>query len=196
MSPDFATVKITQKAWKSQVHDFLKTDSGRREIDLHSSVAAMPKEYIGERKSGLLFCSKTGKPLQQSNILRRTLHPILAELNQPKCGAHAFRRFRLTWLRENAVPKDLEHFCMGHADQDRKSTRLNSSHGYISYAVYFLTKKISSWVLAVARWAHGQTRAGKVWLRVLGILGPWHPPRCRPFVTHVPWDRLSRVLRA
>ncbi|PYT66646.1 MAG: hypothetical protein DMG41_21640 [Acidobacteria bacterium] len=118
MSPDFATVKITQKAWKSQVHDFLKTDSGRREIDLHSSVAAMPKEYIGERKSGLLFCSKTGKPLQQSNILRRTLHPILAELNQPKCGAHAFRRFRLTWLRENAVPKDLEHFCMGHADQE------------------------------------------------------------------------------
>ncbi len=62
ISSDCATVKITQKAWKSQVHDFLKTDNGRREIDLHSSVAAMLKEYIGERKSGLLFCSKTGKP--------------------------------------------------------------------------------------------------------------------------------------
>jgi hypothetical protein len=51
------------------------------------------------RKEGLLFRSKTGKPLSQSNVLRRSLHPVLAELNQPKCGAHAFRRFRLIWLR-------------------------------------------------------------------------------------------------
>src|SRR2546429_7126455 len=29
----------------------------------------------------------------------------------------------------------------GHAGQDRKSTRLNSSHGYISYAVFCLKKK-------------------------------------------------------
>src|SRR2546422_8226865 len=29
----------------------------------------------------------------------------------------------------------------GHAVQDRKSTRLNSSHGYISYAVFCLKKK-------------------------------------------------------
>src|SRR3989449_6371981 len=29
----------------------------------------------------------------------------------------------------------------GRGDQDRKSTRLNSSHGYISYAVFCLKKK-------------------------------------------------------
>src|SRR2546422_4790863 len=29
----------------------------------------------------------------------------------------------------------------GHARRDRKSTRLNSSHGYISYAVFCLKKK-------------------------------------------------------
>src|SRR2546422_8490721 len=29
--------------------------------------------------------------------------------------------------------------------QDRKSTRLNSSHGYISYAVFCLKKKKSFW---------------------------------------------------
>src|SRR2546429_1642556 len=33
----------------------------------------------------------------------------------------------------------LEH--LGVADRDRKSTRLNSSHGYISYAVFCLKKK-------------------------------------------------------
>jgi integrase len=65
-----------------------------------------------------VFRSRTGKPLSQSNILRRSLHAVLAKLNQPKCGAHAFRRFRLTWLRKNDVPKDLERFWMGHEDEE------------------------------------------------------------------------------
>src|SRR2546422_7491348 len=34
----------------------------------------------------------------------------------------------------------LEHACGGNC-ADRKSTRLNSSHGYISYAVFCLKKK-------------------------------------------------------
>src|SRR2546422_10678063 len=44
----------------------------------------------------------------------------------------------------------LPQLCLGGADLplrkvevDRKSTRLNSSHGYISYAVFCLKKKIS-----------------------------------------------------
>src|SRR2546422_4788181 len=32
----------------------------------------------------------------------------------------------------------------GHRTRDRKSTRLNSSHGYISYAVFCLKKKIEA----------------------------------------------------
>src|SRR2546429_4370748 len=34
---------------------------------------------------------------------------------------------------------DLQEICIG--SRDRKSTRLNSSHGYISYAVFCLKKK-------------------------------------------------------
>src|SRR5882672_2555280 len=41
-----------------------------------------------------------------------------AAFAQPRCGAHAFRRFRLTWLRKNDVPKDLERFWMGHEDEE------------------------------------------------------------------------------
>ena len=87
-------------------------------MDLHPKVAAILRDFIGDRKEGLLFRSKTGKPLSRSNVLRRPLHPVLAKLNQPKCGAHAFRRFRLTWLRKNDVPKDLERFWMGHEDEE------------------------------------------------------------------------------
>jgi integrase len=79
----------------------------------------MLKEYLDKRpktlKSDLLFQSRSGKPLQQSNILRRILHPILENFNEPKYGCHAFRRFRVTHLRKNGVPEDLIHFWAGHA---------------------------------------------------------------------------------
>src|SRR2546429_1794005 len=37
-----------------------------------------------------------------------------------------------------------EGYLMREDNQDRKSTRLNSSHGYISYAVFCLKKKKNS----------------------------------------------------
>src|SRR2546422_5327182 len=47
---------------------------------------------------------------------------------------------RLSFL--NGVGIDLHHHALQpHQDLDRKSTRLNSSHGYISYAVFCLKKK-------------------------------------------------------
>src|SRR2546429_4425646 len=39
------------------------------------------------------------------------------------------------------VLEALTERAAGRADTDRKSTRLNSSHGYISYAVFCLKKK-------------------------------------------------------
>ena len=35
ISPDCTTIKICQKAWRGQIHDYLKSDNGMREIDLH-----------------------------------------------------------------------------------------------------------------------------------------------------------------
>jgi hypothetical protein len=75
-------------------------------------------EFIGQRKSGLLFSSRNSKPLSESNIINRWLHPMLEQLNAPVAGNHAFRRFRITHLRKNYVPKDLEHFWMGHKDEE------------------------------------------------------------------------------
>src|SRR2546422_6426997 len=46
-------------------------------------------------------------------------------------------------IQEHAVLLQccLESSGVRHGDRDRKSTRLNSSHGYISYAVFCLKKK-------------------------------------------------------
>ena len=51
------------------------------------------------------------EPLQQRNVLR-VLHSV------KRMGSHVFRRFRLTWLRKNGAPKDLERFWMGHAPEE------------------------------------------------------------------------------
>src|SRR2546422_7131262 len=39
---------------------------------------------------------------------------------------------------------------IGSVAKDRKSTRLNSSHGYISYAVFCLKKKTNSYIQLIA----------------------------------------------
>jgi integrase len=124
VSPDGSMIAIKRKAWRGQIHERLKTPAGDRVIDLHPNVAAMLREYIGTRESGLLFCSKSGKQLWQSNILRRHLHPILkklewkdAELGINKAGSHAFRRFRNTYLRNyTSTPPGIYKFWMGHAE--------------------------------------------------------------------------------
>jgi integrase len=91
ISDDFSTLHIRQKVWSGQVQPFLKTGNGVRDVDLHPSIAAMLKRFIGNRTSGFLFRSKNGFPLLQSNVLKLSLHPLLERVGQPKSGAHAFR---------------------------------------------------------------------------------------------------------
>jgi integrase len=74
-------------------------------------------EFIGQRTSGFLFHSRTGEPLCQTNVLKRSLHLILESIEQPKAGFHAFRRFRASWLRKNRAPEDLIRFWLGRANQ-------------------------------------------------------------------------------
>jgi integrase len=75
----------------------------------------MLNQFIGERKSSLVFATKRGKPLNQSNLLNRCLHPLLAELKIAKCGFHAFRRFRTTWLRKQRTQESLIKAWLGHS---------------------------------------------------------------------------------
>src|SRR5256884_2018699 len=69
------------------------------------------------------------------------------------CGGHhmhtrsLLRQIRVGILGRAATPRYFFgnrgkfFFCARREKQDRKSTRLNSSHGYISYAVFCLKKK-------------------------------------------------------
>jgi integrase len=117
ISTDFRTIKVRQKVRRGNLEHFLKTDAGRRDVDLCSALSEMLKAFVGDRTSGFLFENKRGNFLSQTNLLKRGLHPALKKLGQPKAGLHSLRRFRLTWLRKNCVPADLERFWMGHENE-------------------------------------------------------------------------------
>ena len=57
----------------------------------------------------------TGAPLSAGSIRNRILHPLLAKLGIPKAGLHAFRHSRVTLLRKNGTPADLQRQWIGHS---------------------------------------------------------------------------------
>jgi integrase len=93
---------------------------------MHPAIAVLLKEFVGDRTSGFLFCTRQGKTLSQSDIIRRHLHKALEKLKYVnpftgthKAGNHAFRRFRNTYLRNYTnCPEGVLKFWMGHAGKD------------------------------------------------------------------------------
>src|SRR2546429_7423370 len=59
----------------------------------------------------------------------------------PWVAADAYGHVVVTWLGANRAGNSNNVAAMQPSCTDRKSTRLNSSHGYISYAVFCLKKK-------------------------------------------------------
>src|SRR5256884_5481045 len=67
----------------------------------------------------------------------------------------------------SSCPSRTRRAVGGASLRDRKSTRLNSSHGYISYAVFCLKKKICG---------YGRAEKAQVQRMVIAILGLKQPP--------------------
>jgi len=114
---DFTTLRITQQAKGSVLTNELKTVNSERFVDVCPGVAALLKEFLRGQATGLVFSSRRGKPINPSNLRTRVIHPLLKKNGLPQGGTHIFRRFRITWLRENSVQPDIERFWLGHANQ-------------------------------------------------------------------------------
>lgn len=116
LSPDCRTITVEQSVWNGRIQT-PKTTNAYRQVDLAPKLADLLKAFIGSRCGGLVFANRRGKPLSQTNLLHRSLYPILAKLGVEKCGFHAMRRFRVTWLRKSRVPEDVIRFWLGHANK-------------------------------------------------------------------------------
>jgi integrase len=111
-------LRVEQSVWRNTVQ-VPKTLNSYRTVDLYPDVAKTLSDFIGDRKNGFIFRTSAGKPLGQSNILRRGLHPVLETLRIKRCGFHAFRRFRNTYLRNyTSCPNGLRNFWLGWSGKD------------------------------------------------------------------------------
>lgn len=116
LSADCRTITVEQSCWGGDLQT-PKIKNAFRQVDLCTALADLLKAFIGDRQSGLVFTNRSGRPLSQTNVVRRSLHPILEEIGAATTGFHAMRRFRTTWLRKQRAPEDLITFWLGHAKQ-------------------------------------------------------------------------------
>jgi len=123
ISPDFRTLYIRQKAKQGIIQDHLKTENGKRDVDLCRPLADMLRGYAGTRTSGLLFHTASGKQLSQRNILRACLHPILKKLGLERGGLN-IRRFRINARRDVRLSRSAEALLV----RPRAATRQRALH--------------------------------------------------------------------
>ena len=63
----------------------------------------------------LVFPNADGKPCEAANLLRRVLHPVLANCELPRTGWRVFRRSVATALSEMREPVRTTHQVLGHS---------------------------------------------------------------------------------
>lgn len=123
-----------------------KTKNAMRLIDIDPGLAETLRQHLGDKKVGRVFESQTGSPISGNNILKRVLHPLLAGLEIPKAGLHTFRHSRVTMLRKNGTPEDLQLQWIGHSslrttdryshtDQEVEYRRLAASKVALNFVV-------------------------------------------------------------
>lgn len=109
-----------------------KTVNAVREIDIDPGLAEMLGQYLGDKKAGRVFEARNGSPISANNVLKRVLHPLLEKLGIPKAGLHAFRHSRVTMLRKNGTPEDLQKQWIGHSSL-RTTDRYSHTHQELEY---------------------------------------------------------------
>jgi len=126
ISSDRSTLHIQQQREKNanRAKSYLKTDAGKRSVDIHPDAAAILRNYIGDRKNGFLLQAESGTMLDPGNISRDSLYPILKEMGRKEAGTrfNIFRRFREHVLLGSEARQILIDYWMGHENADM-STR-------------------------------------------------------------------------
>lgn len=111
---DNGAVYVRRTVWRGRDQS-PKTENAVRVVDIDGGLAALLRQFIGERTEGRLFRSRNGTPIAGENIRKRVLLPLLERLGIQRAGMHAFRHSRVTMLRKRGTPDDLQRQWIGHS---------------------------------------------------------------------------------
>lgn len=144
---DFRSLEIVQKAKRGVLQDHMKTKNADsrhgRVVDLSEPLAAMLRDFVGSRTSGLVFCKPDDSQLMQRDILKHSLHPILKKLELEQGGFNIFRRFRITELETAEVPPALQHTWSGQAKSHARGVQKALEATRLAFA---MGRKSGNWV--------------------------------------------------
>jgi len=120
LSDDRSSLFIRQQRSKkgNKIKPTLKTDAAYRDIDLHPALAKMLSDYIGDRKEGFLFQTRSGKMLSPESFFRNGLAKTFKRMGRTHVRFNAFRRFRESILLRSDCRQILIDYWMGHENPD------------------------------------------------------------------------------
>ena len=122
-------VRVRRSVWRG-LEVSTKTKKGYRDVFIDLTTVQMLKEYLGDRRTGRVFQTKNGTPLENHNIVRQVLKPICKRLGIAPGGMHAFRHGRVSHLQANNVPSDFTKNQVGHSS-------LRTTSGYTHFTESF-----------------------------------------------------------
>jgi integrase len=128
---DNCVIYVRRGVWNGQELS-PKTKNAVREIDIDPGLAETLRQHIEDKKAGRVFEARNGSPISGNNVLKRVLHPLLKRLGIPKAGLHAFRHSRVTMLRKNGTPADLQKQWIGHSSL-RTTDRYSHTNQELEY---------------------------------------------------------------
>lgn len=112
---DYGVIEVRRAVWNG-IEGETKTRSGKRNVFIDSATIRLLREFLGARRSGRLFQSRVGTPLENRDICRRVLTPLCKKLGLKPGGMHAFRHGRVSHMQASMMPGDFVKDQIGHSD--------------------------------------------------------------------------------
>ena len=108
-------IEVRSAVWNGIEGD-TKTKSGKRNVFIDSATIRMLRDFLAGRRTGRLFQSRLGTPLENRDICRRVLAPLCEKLGIKPGGMHAFRHGRVSHMQASMMPGDFVKNQIGHSD--------------------------------------------------------------------------------
>ncbi len=121
-------IEVRRAVWNGMEGD-TKTKSGRRNVFIDSVTIQLLHSFLAGRRTGRLFQSRSGTPLENRDICRRVLKPICEKLGIEPGGMHAFRHGRVSHMQASMMPGDFVKNQIGHSSLRITSNYTHFEHG-------------------------------------------------------------------
>jgi integrase len=81
-----------------------KTVAGWRDFAISPQLAEHLQQFLRDKREGLLFISRTGRPWRESKVVEKRLNPLLRRLGIKQKGLKGFRHYNATEMDSKNVP--------------------------------------------------------------------------------------------